>query len=54
MFVNQLVTLLDRESSILVDENHHSSAILLSEAVAKLRDMAEAMRAAGMDPDKRI
>lgn len=52
MRLNNLLPVLDRESRLLTEENSHAAASVLTEAADRLRKMAQAMRAAGLDPDE--
>jgi hypothetical protein len=52
MRVNDLLPVLDREARLLTEENSHAAAAVMGEAAERIRLMARAMRAAGLDPDK--
>lgn len=52
MRLNEFLPLLDRETRLLTDDNWHASAAVCADAAARLRRMAETMRAAGLNPDE--
>lgn len=51
MRLNDFLPVMDRESALLTADNRHASAAVTTDAAERLRRMAQAMRAAGLDPD---
>lgn len=51
MKVNDLLALLDREVQLLAGDNFHAASVAVGLAAQRLREMANAMRIAGFDPD---
>lgn len=52
MGVNDLAVILDREARTLADDNWNAASVIVQQAAEKLRGMAAAMRAVGLNPDQ--
>lgn len=52
MRTNDLLPLMDQQAVILADENSHAASVVMGYAAERMRRMAQAMRDAGLDPDK--
>lgn len=51
MKTNDMLAVIDRESTLLTADNWHASAAVMSQAAERIRDLAQRLREAGIEVD---